>query len=64
MYAHVDAWGEAKRLTRRVRAVGIGVLIDIHGLPDGANGDAHSGMDGREARLWSASEAGDGGWTG
>lgn len=52
VYDHVNAWGEVRKLIRRARSAGIGVLVDIHGLPGGANGDAHSGIENGEARLW------------
>lgn len=39
-------------MVRRLRGVGIGVLIDIHGLPGGANGDEHSGTSAGKAGLW------------
>ncbi|OKL60608.1 hypothetical protein UA08_04182 [Talaromyces atroroseus] len=34
--------------------VGIGVLIDLHALPGGANKDAHSGTNSGKAELWTS----------
>jgi aryl-phospho-beta-D-glucosidase BglC (GH1 family) len=50
------AWGAAKELVRRARGFGVGVLIDFHGLPGGANGDAHSGSGSGEAEFWGSRE--------
>ncbi|CAH6720217.1 uncharacterized glycosyl hydrolase [[Candida] jaroonii] len=37
---------------------GISVVVDIHGLPGGANGDSHSGeKEGGDAEFWSSSSA-------
>lgn len=46
------AWGQVKALVGRAREWGLGVLIDFHALPGGANGDAHSGTGSGKAELW------------
>lgn len=49
---YAGAWTEVKSLVSRCRAAGIGVLLDLHGLPGGANKDSHSGTGEGQARLW------------
>lgn len=46
------AWAAVRDLVARARARGIGVLIDLHALPGGANGDAHSGSASGKAGFW------------
>lgn len=46
------AWAAVKDLVARARGFGIGVLIDLHALPGGANGDAHSGVGSGKAEFW------------
>lgn len=46
------AWPAVKELVRRCRGVGIGVLLDLHALPGGANKDAHSGSSTGSAEFW------------
>lgn len=46
------AWAEVKEFVKRARGVGIGVLLDLHALPGGANGDEHSGCGTGKAELW------------
>jgi len=46
------AWAAVKDLVRRARTYGIGVLVDFHGLPGGANGEAHSGSGTGKAEFW------------
>jgi hypothetical protein len=46
------AWEAVRRLVERLREVGVGVLVDLHGLPGGANKDMHSGTDSGQAELW------------
>jgi aryl-phospho-beta-D-glucosidase BglC (GH1 family) len=47
-----DAWSEVRELVTRARGYGIGVLLDLHALPGGANGDEHSGSGSGKAELW------------
>lgn len=50
---YAGAWGAVRELVGRCREVGIGVLIDLHGLPGGANGEEHSGGgSGGKAGFW------------
>ncbi len=49
---YVNAWGAVKDLIARARAYGIGVLLDMHALPGGANKDAHSGSGSGKAEFW------------
>ena len=46
------AWEAVKTLVARARGFGIGVLIDFHGVPGGANRDAHSGSGSGKAEFW------------
>lgn len=46
------AWQEVRELVHRARGSGIGVLLDLHALPGGANKDAHSGSGNGNAELW------------
>ena len=50
MYA--NAWLSVKRLVARLFTHGIGVLLDLHALPGGANGEGHSGTSSGKAQLW------------
>lgn len=47
-----NAWAKVKDLVRRARAWGVGVLLDFHAVPGGANGEAHSGTGSGRAELW------------
>ncbi|KAI9773972.1 MAG: Glucan 1,3-beta-glucosidase 3 [Geoglossum umbratile] len=49
---YVNAWAAVKTFVLRARSNGIGVLIDLHALPGGANRDAHSGTSSGNADLW------------
>ncbi|KFY27770.1 hypothetical protein V493_03326 [Pseudogymnoascus sp. VKM F-4281 (FW-2241)] len=49
---YVSAWAAVRNLVRRVNDAGIGVLLDLHALPGGANTDMHSGTDSGKAELW------------
>lgn len=49
-----NAWSAVKDLVSRCHQRGIGVLIDMHGLPGGANPQDHSGTDSGKAELWSS----------
>lgn len=48
------AWEAVRRLVGRLRERGVGVVIDLHGLPGGANTDIHSGTDSGKAELFSS----------
>ncbi|MCJ1238831.1 Glucan 1,3-beta-glucosidase 3 [Varicellaria rhodocarpa] len=47
-----NAWSAIKSLCTRLHNAGIGVLLDLHACPGGANEDAHSGTSSRQANLW------------
>ncbi|KAI9794540.1 MAG: Glucan 1,3-beta-glucosidase 3 [Peltula sp. TS41687] len=49
---YINAWFQVKELVARARSHGVGVLLDFHALPGGANGDAHSGTSSGRAELW------------
>ena len=49
-----NAWEAVQQLVQRCYSRGIGVLIDLHGLPGGANAQDHSGTDFGKAELWSS----------
>lgn len=49
---YVNAWATVKRLVSRCFDRGIGVLIDLHGVPGGANHETHSGTSTGKAELW------------
>lgn len=51
-----NAWAAVKNLTARCACRGIGVLIDLHALPGGANGGDHSGTNSGKADLWKSSK--------
>jgi aryl-phospho-beta-D-glucosidase BglC (GH1 family) len=52
VYEEAGAWDAVRQVVRRARGEGIGVLIDFHGLPGGANKDAHSGTGTGKAEFW------------
>ncbi len=49
---YVNAWQAVKYLISRCFEHGIGVLIDLHGVPGGANHETHSGTSTGKAELW------------
>ena len=49
---YATAWAAVKTLVSRCYAHGIGVLIDLHAVPGGANAEAHSGTSSGKAELW------------
>ncbi|KAK0647644.1 Glucan 1 [Lasiodiplodia hormozganensis] len=49
---YANAWSSVRKLVSRLRARGIGTLLDLHGLPGGANGCDHSGTDTGRAEHW------------
>lgn len=56
-YAEVysGAWHSIRTLIQRLRTHSIGVLIDLHALPGGANAQEHSGTNTGRADLWKSS---------
>lgn len=48
----VNAWSAVKAIVARCYARGIGVLLDLHGVPGGANHETHSGTSHGKAELW------------
>ncbi len=49
---YVNAWSAVRDLVRRCHDRGIGVLLDLHAVPGGANGEIHSGTSSGRADLW------------
>ena len=49
---YTNAWAAVKKLVSRCYAHGIGVLIDLHAAPGGANSESHSGTSRGQAELW------------
>lgn len=49
---YVNAWEAVIQLCERLYAVGIGVLLDFHALPGGANAQDHGGTSSGKAELW------------
>ena len=47
-----NAWTALKNMVSNCYSHGIGVLIDLHAVPGGANGEAHSGTSSGSADLW------------
>ncbi|KAF2717490.1 glycoside hydrolase family 5 protein [Polychaeton citri CBS 116435] len=47
-----NAWQHVKDLVSRCNERGIGTLIDLHGLPGGANAQEHSGTNSGKAEFW------------
>ena len=52
-YVYSGAWNSIRTLISRLRAHSIGVLIDLHALPGGANTQEHSGTNSGRADFWS-----------
>ncbi|KAK5165943.1 Glucan 1,3-beta-glucosidase 3 [Saxophila tyrrhenica] len=50
-----NAWHAVQQIVSRCHARGIGVLLDLHGLPGGANTGDHSGTNSGKAELWDSS---------
>lgn len=50
---YVNAWEAVLEMIHNCAQQGIGVLVDLHGLPGGANGNDHSGTNSGRAELWS-----------
>ncbi|KKY24784.1 putative glucanbeta-glucosidase [Phaeomoniella chlamydospora] len=52
---YTNAWSIALSIISLCASNGIGVLIDFHALPGGANKDDHSGTSADKAELWKSS---------
>ncbi|OQO03206.1 hypothetical protein B0A48_11461 [Cryoendolithus antarcticus] len=50
-----NAWPAVKDLVARLNQRGIATLIDLHGLPGGANSQEHSGTNSGKTEFWSSS---------
>lgn len=51
-----NSWKAVRKIIDKAGEQSIGVLVDFHGLPGGANGDEHSGSDSGKAELWHSSK--------
>jgi aryl-phospho-beta-D-glucosidase BglC (GH1 family) len=51
---YTGAWNSIRTLIQRLRTRSIGVLIDLHALPGGANAQEHSGTNSGRAALWTS----------
>jgi len=51
-YVYSGAWQSIYKLITRLRAHSIGVLVDLHALPGGANDKEHSGTNSGRAKFW------------
>lgn len=49
---YINAWAAVLNLCERLYEVGIGVLLDFHALPGGANDQDHGGTSSKKAGLW------------
>jgi aryl-phospho-beta-D-glucosidase BglC (GH1 family) len=47
-----NSWGILKSLIAKAEQYGIGVLVDLHALPGGANTAEHSGIQLKKAEFW------------
>ena len=47
-----NAWSFVRKTVKKARDRGIGVLLDMHGLPGGANDGDHSGTNSGKIELW------------
>ncbi|TVY68781.1 Glucan 1,3-beta-glucosidase, partial [Lachnellula suecica] len=54
---YINAWSSVKQLVKTAASNGIGVILDMHALPGGANTDSHSGTSSKQASLWTSSTA-------
>ncbi|KAF2249054.1 glycoside hydrolase family 5 protein [Trematosphaeria pertusa] len=51
---YAAAWASIRTLISRLRAHSIGVLLDLHALPGGANAQEHSGTNSGTAGFWNS----------
>ncbi|KAJ8108963.1 hypothetical protein OPT61_g7806 [Boeremia exigua] len=49
---YVGAWHSIRTLIHRLRERSVGVLLDLHALPGGANAQEHSGTNSGHAEFW------------
>jgi aryl-phospho-beta-D-glucosidase BglC (GH1 family) len=49
---YANAWGSVKRFVTNAREHGVGVLVDLHALPGGANPGEYSGTNLKVVNLW------------
>jgi aryl-phospho-beta-D-glucosidase BglC (GH1 family) len=49
---YLGAWNSIRTLIQRLRERSIGVLLDLHALPGGANAQEHSGTNSGRAEFW------------
>lgn len=59
-YAEVyaGAWDHIVKAIQAAQSHGIGVLIDLHGVPGGQNGEGHSGLSNGKAGFWHGMQTG------
>lgn len=53
---YANAWQCVKELVARCQQRGIATLIDLHGLPGGANAQEHSGTNSDKAEFWGSTK--------
>lgn len=53
---YLDCWSRIMAFIARCADFGIGVLVDLHCLPGGANGDSHSGTDSKSSKFFTSSK--------
>ncbi|KAF2757951.1 glycoside hydrolase [Pseudovirgaria hyperparasitica] len=49
-----NAWSSVRRFVETANSYGIGVLLDLHAAPGGANSSDHSGTNSNKAELWNS----------
>ncbi|CAG8950285.1 hypothetical protein HYFRA_00006777 [Hymenoscyphus fraxineus] len=49
---YCNAWTIVREFVATAHNYGVGVLLDLHGLPGGANAEDHSGTSSHKASLW------------
>lgn len=53
-YVYSGAWHSIRTLISRLHARSVGVLVDLHALPGGANSQEHSGTNSGRAEFWNS----------
>ena len=53
---YTNAWTAVLEICKTLASVGIGVILDMHALPGGANKDSHAGTSSKKADLWGHSK--------
>jgi hypothetical protein len=56
-FVYEGAWKRIVKAIEKARSLNIGVLIDVHGVPGGQNGDSHCGKSDGNAGFWHGSHA-------